>query len=250
MAVDKYRCVLAFTLVTICLSSGRVYCAYDRLVASEVGVIQVESDNVVDILYVPDTYRKFAGDGKDPAWVDAYDTLTTMGFHMRPVQGGAIDSPSTVIPTDLGDIQVDSDPSLYKFDLHSKYDIPTIWPYCESLESCLVYTQVEEVDPVKAITLALPANVGAIDFYIDAAIDCVNTTKARLVCTVTVNDDSGQELKVREPLYSICDKADVGKYFGFFSNLKGGQLTKVEVKCTTPYARVLGLVRIAKSKKK
>ena len=44
----------------------------------------------------------------------------------------------------------------------------------------------QNVSAVESVPLviALPADIGAIDFYIDLAIDCVNTTNVTVPCQV------------------------------------------------------------------
>lgn len=202
------------------------------------------------LVYVDDTYRKFAGADADPAWIDGYDTMANMGFKMLKVQGGQLDKVVSVVSTPIGDVHFQAQPPLFKTDFHRAYDIATNWPYCESLEKCVVYSQLDEPMPADSITISLPDRVGSIDFYVDGAIDCVNVTRARIVCAIVVTADDGEQLQVSRPFRSVCDSPDVGRYFGFFNNRKGGAIESLSLTCTTRYPRVLGLIRIGASKPK
>ena len=43
------------------------------------------------------------------------------------------------IETQLGPMWMNSFPPLVKEDFYQQYHQPTFWPYCESLERCIVY---------------------------------------------------------------------------------------------------------------
>ena len=58
---------------------------------------------------------------------------------------------------------------------------------CKSVDPQLCTCCSQNVSAVESMPLviALPTGVGAIDFYIDLAIDCVNTTNVTMPCQVT-----------------------------------------------------------------
>lgn len=65
------------------------------------------------------------------------------------------------------------------------------------------------------LVMTLPPGVGALDFYIDLGIDCVNTTNITVPCEVSVATWP-LPLVVRKNVSSICSSAKVGQYFGFY----------------------------------
>ena len=66
------------------------------------------------------------------------------------------------------------------------------------------------------LVVSLPPAVGAIDFYIDLAIDCVETVNVTVPCEVSVAAWP-LPVVVRRNVSSICASAKVGQYFGFYN---------------------------------
>lgn len=156
------------------------------------------------------------------------------------LQGEPSDEPVTVINTDLGAVGLSAAPQFILQDFHTAYGIPTIWPYCESVNKCLVYNQPTSPAYKAPITISLPAKVSAVDFYIDAAIDCVKTLRAVVSCKVNVQPG---DVEVKFRVKSICASPDVGKYIGFLDE-SGRGIESVTVKCKSTYPNALGLIRI------
>ena len=159
---------------------------------------------------------------------------------MITVNGGTIDAAAESIDTPLGAISITSDPPLFKKDFHLSYDIPTPWPYCKGLSACLVYSQVEAPPYAAPISLKFPPGVSAVDFYLDAGIDCVETLKAFVKCSIKLQPG---HVEVQGALWSICDSPFVGKYFGFYDS-KRKSIDSLEITCKSKYPNVLGLLRI------
>jgi hypothetical protein len=65
--------------------------------------------------------------------------------------------------------------------------------------------------------ISLPPGIGALDFYIDLAIDCVGTVNVTLPCEVSVATYP-LPLVVMRNVSSICASAKVGQYFGFYDH--------------------------------
>ena len=68
------------------------------------------------------------------------------------------------------------------------------------------------------VSMRLPPGVGAVDFYLDLAIDCVNTTSVTMPCFVMTDPTAANPLVVIKNVSSICASARVGQYFGFYNN--------------------------------
>ena len=61
-------------------------------------------------------------------------------FNMIPFEGGKLNKPLRgPIPGPLGNLTLQLFPPLYKENFYALYHQPTFWPYCESLERCIVY---------------------------------------------------------------------------------------------------------------
>jgi hypothetical protein len=59
---------------------------------------------------------------------------------MIPFEAGKYDKPiRKPIPGPLGNLTLQLFPPLYKEDFYALYKQKTFWPYCESLERCIVY---------------------------------------------------------------------------------------------------------------
>lgn len=78
-------------------------------------------------------------------------------------------------------------------------------------------SQNEEADAKVPLVISLPPGMGAIDFYIDLAIDCVETVNVTLPCAVSVATWP-LPLVVTRNVSSICSSARVGQYFGFYDH--------------------------------
>ncbi len=124
-----------------------------------------------------------------------------------------------VLPTIHGVIGFDAEPVLYKTDLFKAYEQITPWPYCQALKECVVYRQKQQAHPTP-ITIYLPPNTTAFDFYLDLGIDCVTTLNVSATCVVqaysSCTGDVGATIK--GPVESICSSPKVGKYYGFYSD--------------------------------
>jgi hypothetical protein len=125
-------------------------------------------------------------------------------------------------------------------DFHQAYGLDTIWPYCKSISKCLVYVQQDNPAARAPVTLTLPPGASAIDFYVDAAIDCVKTMRALVKCKALVQP-GGVEVKFK--VSSICASPFVGKYIGFFDE-SGDSIESVTLTCKSTAPTALGLVRI------
>lgn len=113
-----------------------------------------------------------------------------------------------MINTTFGPVGLSAGTPFVLQDFAAAYGIPTIWPYCESTKKCLVYSQPQNPAYKDPVTITLPKGVSAVDFYIDAAIDCVTTMRALVSCKLYVQPGN-IDVKVR--VSSICAAADVGK---------------------------------------
>ena len=202
------------------------------------------------------------------------------------------------IDGELGPMFMLTAPPLVKQDFFQAYAQPTFWPYCESLERCVVYrcgrlphaeavpwwhlphhartkrssrrqfqaarshdkqlllcarthcsvqaccpcrrarawsggvisaavhdawvcmciacSQNQSAAALVPVEITLPPGVGAIDFYLDLAIDCVNTTSVTMPCFVMVEPLQPDPFVIIKPVSSICASAKVGQYFGFY----------------------------------
>ena len=59
---------------------------------------------------------------------------------MRPFSGGELDQPiREPLPSHFGNMTLQLYPPLIKQDFYQQYHQPTFWPYCKSLEECVVY---------------------------------------------------------------------------------------------------------------
>lgn len=186
------------------------------------------------------TYREYAGEGKDPAWVDGKDTLTNLGYAMQAVTSGELNKPVKILSTPLGNASIEATPGLVTMDFHVAYGIGTFWPYCQSMERCLVYSQQDNTDPAQPVTLELPHGVQAFDFYVDIAIDCETVLELTAVCTA-IAQPGGASITVK--LASVCGSPFVGSYFGF-ATTDGSSINSLSVTCGSPFARMLGLLRV------
>ena len=61
-------------------------------------------------------------------------------FDMLPMEGGKLgDYMNGPLDTQFGTMYMQAAPPLVKEDFYQQYQQPTFWPYCESLERCVVY---------------------------------------------------------------------------------------------------------------
>ena len=61
-------------------------------------------------------------------------------FKMRPFLGGELDEPIRApLHSHFGNMTLQLYPPLIKQDFYQQYHQPTFWPYCSSLEECVVY---------------------------------------------------------------------------------------------------------------
>ena len=59
---------------------------------------------------------------------------------MRPFLGGELDEPIRApLHSHFGNMTLQLYPPLIKQDFYQQYHQPTFWPYCSSLEECVVY---------------------------------------------------------------------------------------------------------------
>jgi hypothetical protein len=91
----------------------------------------------------------------------------------------------------------------------------------------------------------MPPGVSAVDLYVDAAIDCVETLRAIVPCKVVAQGSSGS-VDVKIKVKSICASPFVGQYIGFFDTY--GDLESVTITCKSTYPNALGLVRIGRKR--
>ena len=65
---------------------------------------------------------------------------------MRPFSGGELNQPiREPLHSHFGNMTLQLYPPLIKQDFYQQYHQPTFWPYCESLEECVVYRQAHNV---------------------------------------------------------------------------------------------------------
>ncbi|CAL8471357.1 g10899 [Coccomyxa elongata] len=200
-----------------------------------------------DIIFTDKSWKEYIAKDHDPAWTNGTDELTSQGFDMIPFSGGKMNTPLRApVPGPLGNVTLQLFPPLYKENFYALYHQPTFWPYCESLERCIVYSQNENADAKVPLVITLPPGIGALDFYIDLAIDCVNTTNITVPCDVSVATWP-LPLVITKNVSSICASAEVGQYFGFYDHA-GGSIQQLSVTCQGDYSRVIGLIRMGKQK--
>ena len=61
-------------------------------------------------------------------------------FKMRAFKGGELDVPvREPLHSHFGNLTLQLYPPLIKQDFYQQYHQPTFWPYCKSLEECVVY---------------------------------------------------------------------------------------------------------------
>ena len=80
------------------------------------------------------------------------------------------------------------------------------------------YSQNESAAALYPVSMRLPPGVGAIDFYLDLAIDCVNTTSVTMPCFVMTDPPAHDPFVIIKNVSSICASAKVGQYFGFYNH--------------------------------
>lgn len=192
------------------------------------------------VAFANQTYRIYVSKEREQAWIDGYDEIAEQGFAMTRILTGDLDSPVSLLDTPFGPLGLDAEPLLLKQDFHIRYAIPTYWPYCQSLSRCIVYSQQENTDPSTPLKLKLPDGVGAVDFYLDAAIDCITTLSVTLSCTLTVQPGN---VSKTQTLNSICDSPLVGTYFGVY-DASGGNVSDLSVTCESAYPRAVALLRL------
>ena len=104
-------------------------------------------------------------------------------FKMRPFLGGELDEPIRApLHSHFGNVTLQLYPPLIKQDFYQQYHQPTFWPYCSSLEECVVYrwagaqcmlqmhVQSECVCGEEGrLMIALPSGEATLDFYINLA---------------------------------------------------------------------------------
>lgn len=221
-----------------------------------------------DIRFTDQTYRKYVGTrDKQKPWHNTADVLTKRGYAMSAVQvrrqpgrPGVCccrlphrpsppflllclqsDIMDGSIATALGPMRLSADAPFVRQDLHAAYGLDTIWPYCQSVSKCLVYVQQDSPTVKKApITLTLPPGASAVDFYIDAAIDCVVTTRAVVKCKAVVQPGA---VEVKFSVNSVCASPFVGKYVGFFDE-SGDSIDSVTLTCKSTVPTAIGLLRV------
>lgn len=84
------------------------------------------------------------------------------------------------------------------------------------MHSYCMRSQNESAVAAIPLVVSLPPAVGAVDFYIDLAIDCVETVNVTALCEVSVAAWP-LPVVVRRNVSSICASAQVGQYFGFYN---------------------------------
>ena len=64
---------------------------------------------------------------------------------MRPFSGGELNQPiREPLHSHFGNMTLQLYPPLIKQDFYQQYHQPTFWPYCESLEECVVYRRAHD----------------------------------------------------------------------------------------------------------
>jgi len=64
-------------------------------------------------------------------------------FKMRAFRGGKLnEAVREPLHSHFGNLTIQLYPPLIKQDFYQQYMQPTFWPYCESLEECVVYRSV------------------------------------------------------------------------------------------------------------
>jgi len=64
-------------------------------------------------------------------------------FKMRAFRGGKLnEAVREPLHSQFGNLTIQLYPPLIKQDFYQQYMQPTFWPYCESLEECVVYRSV------------------------------------------------------------------------------------------------------------
>jgi hypothetical protein len=99
---------------------------------------------------------------------------------------------------------------------------------------CALCSQNQSAAALVPVEIKLPPGVGAIDFYLDLAIDCVNTTSVTMPCFVMVEPLQPDPFVTIKPVSSICASAKVGQYFGFYHHagaVRAAQAVAGEVSC-------------------
>lgn len=224
---------------------------------------------IPDIRFTDQTYRKYVGTrDKQQPWHNTADVLTKRGYAMSTVQVRRASlcrcvcccrlphrpTPSPFlllclqsdivdgsIATPLGPMRLSADTPFVQQDLHAAYGLDTIWPYCQSVSKCLVYVQQDSPAVKKApMTLTVPQGASAVDFYIDAAIDCVTTTRAVVKCKAVVEPGA---VEVKFSVNSVCASPFVGKYVGFFDE-SGDSIDSVTLTCKSTVPTAIGLLRV------
>ncbi len=67
---------------------------------------------------------------------------------MRPFKGGELDEPvREPLHSHFGNLTLQLYPPLIKQDFYQQYHQPTFWPYCKSLEECVVYRSATTPSP-------------------------------------------------------------------------------------------------------
>ena len=59
---------------------------------------------------------------------------------------GMTDAETLVWPTPVGAVWLHAIPYFRKVDFASRYDISTVWPYCQNQHECYVYSQPSDAE--------------------------------------------------------------------------------------------------------
>ena len=72
---------------------------------------------------------------------------------------GMMDTETLVWPTPVGAVWLHAIPSFRKVDFASRYNISTVWPYCQNQHECYVYSQPSDAEG--PITINFPDGIAA-----------------------------------------------------------------------------------------
>lgn len=207
-----------------------------------------------DLIATGESYRHFIKEDQDPAWDSSgKDELSEAGYNMIPIVSGMMDAETLVWPTPVGAVWLHAIPFFRKVDFASRYNISTVWPYCQNQHECYVYSQPSNAEG--PITINFPDGIAAFDFYLDLALDCVKETNKTVPCTLSAYTTQGDAnikpaATLERDVHSICDSPFVGQYFGLYADDMAADITGIGIHCEGSLPQVLGLVRIAEHPEK